>query len=94
MQIIAAVGETLETVWRNFIFILIILSECTIYFTYNHFHISRLFDILPNSPFTISEMICRDYLQTWYIRVSSRVAERLKILGNKETLRNWLNFIE
>ena len=38
----------------------------------------RLFDILPNFPFTISETMCNYYLQAWYIRVASRVAERLK----------------
>ena len=30
---------------------------------YNHFHnISRLFDVLPNFPFTTSEMMCDYYL--------------------------------
>ena len=55
-------------------------------FDFNHFHdILRLFDVLPNFPFTTSETM-RDYhLYTWYIRVASRVAERLndlRKLGN------------
>ena len=46
---------------------------------YNHFHnILRLFDVLPNLPFTTSETMRGYYLQTWYIRLSSRVAEQLK----------------
>ena len=44
---------------------------------YNHFHnISRLF-VLINFPFTTSETMRYYYLETWYIRVASRVAERL-----------------
>ena len=48
-------------------------------FTDNHFDdILRLFDVLSNFPFTKSEMK-RDYLQqTWYIRATLGVAERLK----------------
>ena len=46
---------------------------------YNHFHNTlRLFDILPNFPFTTSETMRDYYLKTWYIRVAPRVAERLK----------------
>ena len=41
-------------------------------------NILRLFDVLPNFPFTTSETMGDYYLQTWYIRVTSRVAERLK----------------
>ena len=44
---------------------------------YNHFHILRLFDVLQNVPFNTSETM-RDYLQTWYIRVASRVAKQFK----------------
>ena len=45
----------------------------------NHFHNSlRLFDVLPNFPFTTSETMDDYYLSTWYIRVPSRVAERAK----------------
>ena len=42
----------------------------------NNFHnILRLFDVLPNFPFTTSETM-RDYcLETWYIRAVLRVAE-------------------
>ena len=48
-------------------------------FIHNQLHnILRLFDVLPNFPFTTSEMIRDYYLQTWYIRVASQVAERLK----------------
>ena len=44
--------------------------------SYSHFHnILRLFDVLTNFPFTTSETICDYYLQTWYIRVASRVAK-------------------
>ena len=44
---------------------------------YNRFHnILRLFDVLPNFPFTTSEMMDHYYLSTWYIRVASRVAEQ------------------
>ena len=38
----------------------------------------KLFDVLPNFPFTRSETIRNFYLKTWYIRVTSRVAKRLK----------------
>ena len=49
--------------------------------TYNHFHnVLRLFDVLPNFPFTTSETTDDYYLQTWYIRVASQVAKRLKTL--------------
>ena len=47
--------------------------------SYNHVHnILRLFDVLPNALFSLSETIRDYYLQTWYIRVASRVAEPLK----------------
>ena len=46
---------------------------------YNQFHnILRLFNVLLNSPFTTSETMGDYYLQTWYIRVASRVAEYFK----------------
>ena len=46
--------------------------------SYNRFHkILKLFDVLPNFPFTTSETMRDYYLQTWYIRVASRIAERL-----------------
>ena len=53
-------------------------------YVYNHVdNISRFFDVLPNFSFTTSEKMCDYYLQTWYIRVASRVVERLKrISGN------------
>ena len=42
----------------------------------NNFHnISRLFDVLPNFLFPISETMRNRYLLTWYIQVASRVAE-------------------
>ena len=45
----------------------------------NHFHnISRLFDVLPNFLFPTSETMGHYYLETQYVRVASRVAERLK----------------
>ena len=57
------------------------------YQTDNHFHnILRLFDILASFPCTTSETMCDYYLQTWYIRATSRVTLRLRndlgILGN------------
>ena len=53
-------------------------------YVYNHGdNISRFFDVLLNFSFTTSEKMCDYYLQTWYIRVASRVVERLKrISGN------------
>ena len=43
-------------------------------FTYNQFHnILRLFDVLPNFPFTTSETMGDCFLQTWYIRVIERL---------------------
>ena len=40
----------------------------------NHFHnILRLFDVLPNFPFTTSETICDYYLQTLYIRAAEQL---------------------
>ena len=48
-------------------------------FAGNQFHnILRLFDVLPNFPFNTREKINDYCLQTWYIRVTSRVAEQLK----------------
>ena len=45
-------------------------------FADNHFrNILRLFDVLPNFAFTTSETMGDYYLQTWYIRVASRVSE-------------------
>ena len=63
----------------------------------------RLFDVLTNFPFTTSETVCDYYLQTWYIRVASRSAERLKAedlmkLGNirkvskLDKIKIWLIF--
>ena len=47
--------------------------------TYNQFHnILRLLDVLPNFLFTTSETMGHYYLETQYVRVASRVAERLK----------------
>ena len=49
------------------------------YLTYNHFHdILRLFDVLPNFLFTISETMRNYYLYTWYMRVASCFAQPLK----------------
>ena len=41
-------------------------------------YILRLFDVLPNLTFTKSETMSDYYLKSWYLRVASRVAERLK----------------
>ena len=38
----------------------------------------RLFDVLPDFYFSTSETTGDYYLETWYIRVSSRIAKRLK----------------
>ena len=46
---------------------------------HSHFHNTlRLFYVLPNFNFTESETMRDYYLQTWYIRVASQVAKRLK----------------
>ena len=46
---------------------------------YNHFHnISRFLDVLPNFSFTTKETMHDYYLKAGYIKVTSRVAERLK----------------
>ena len=48
-------------------------------YNYNQFqNILRLFDVLPNFPFTASETMGEYCLQTWYLRGARRVAERLK----------------
>ena len=45
----------------------------------NHFHnILRLFDVLPNFPFSTSETMHDYYLLTWYTQVTSRVAKWLR----------------
>ena len=44
----------------------------------NRFHILRLFDVLPNFPFTTSEAIREYYLYTWYILIASQVGKLLK----------------
>ena len=45
----------------------------------NQFHnILRLFDVLANFVFTTSETVGHYYLETQFVRVASRVAERLK----------------
>ena len=59
----------------------ITIEFCIFELVCNHFHnILRLFHVLLNFPFTTSEAMRNYYLQTWYIRVASRVAERLKTL--------------
>ena len=51
----------------------------SVFTTYNQFHnILRLLDVLPNFLFTTSETMGHYYLETQYVRVASRVAERLK----------------
>ena len=64
--------------WSFFAKILNSFKPLTI-FDCNHFHnILRIFDILPNSPFTGSETMRDYYIWTWYLRVASRLAEQLK----------------
>ena len=47
----------------------------------NHFHnIVKPFNVLPITNFTKSETMSDYYLQTWYIRLASQVAERPKTL--------------
>ena len=47
--------------------------------SYNQFHnILRLFNALPNFPLDTSETMGDYYLKTWYIRVTSQVAEQLR----------------
>ena len=46
---------------------------------YYQFHnILRLFDVLTNFPFTTTKTMCDYYLQIWYIRVATRVAQQFK----------------
>ena len=58
------------------------------HWSYNYFHnILRLFDALPNVPFTTSEMMRDYYFETRYVRISARVVKRfqsfnLRKLGN------------
>ena len=48
-------------------------------FSDNHFHnILRFFDVLPNFLSSTSEIMRDCYLQTWYMRFASQVAERPK----------------
>ena len=48
-------------------------------YAHNQFHnILRLFGVLPNFPFITSKTMCDYHLYTWYIRVASQIAERLK----------------
>ena len=54
---------------------------------HNKFHnILRLFNILPNFPFTTSEMMYNCYLQVCYLHILAawRVAEQLKILDQRK----------
>ena len=56
---------------------------CRRFWNYNQFHNTlRLFDVLPDFPFTTNETMCDYYLEIWYIRVALWVAERRKTLGN------------
>ena len=49
-------------------------------FDYNHLHnILRHVDVSPNFPFITSETMRDYYLQIWYVRVTSRVVERLDL---------------
>ena len=52
-------------------------------------NILRLFDVLPNSPFTTNENMWDYYLSTWYIRVASGVAKHFKTgdLGKSENIK-------
>ena len=52
---------------------------------YNHFHnILRLFDVLPNFPFTTSEMMSNYYLQHGIYKLPHKLPNNLRlwILGN------------
>ena len=50
--------------------------------TYNHFHnIWDFLNVLPNFCFTTNETMDDYHLWTWYSRVASRVAKRLKTSG-------------
>ena len=56
---------------------------CQCFWAINNFpNILRLLDVLPNFPFITSETIHDCYVQTWYIRVASRVTDRLRKLWN------------
>ena len=41
-------------------------------------NILRLFNVLPNFPFTTNETMGGYYLQIWYKQVASRITERFK----------------
>ena len=61
--------------------------------THNHFHnILRLFYVLPNFPFTTSETMCDYYLQTWYMKFASRVAERLNDTLREKPVHCWIQY--
>ena len=63
MHIIADVNKISKTIPRNLNFILNVLPESSIYFTCNQFHnILRLFDVLPNLPFTTNGTMDDYYL--------------------------------
>ena len=54
-------------------------SSTQIMYIYNLGHnILRLFDVLPNFPFTTGETNRDYYYKTWYIQVASPFAEQLK----------------
>ena len=80
---------------------ILVLDHCATFFlplcSYNQFHnIVRLFDVLPNFPFSTSETMGDYYLQAWYIQVASRVSEQGKTLDlqNYDKSGKCLNFIE
>ena len=45
------------------------------------------FDTLPNFTFTTSETMHNYYLQTWYTRVASRAAERIRNMSKPHRMR-------
>ena len=65
--------------------------------TYNHFHNTlRLFDVLPNFPFTTSETMQIIAYKHGIYELPHEFPNnlRLRILGNMEMLGKCLNFIE
>ena len=64
---------------------------------YNHFHnILRLFDVLPNFPFTTSEMMYDDLYKHDLYKLPHELPNdlRLRILGSYKISGKCLNFIE
>ena len=77
-------------IWKKYqvTYVVSTFTKKLYFLSYNQLHNTlRLFDILPNFPFTTSETMGDYYLQTWYMQVTLRIAERLKKILS--TPGNW-----